>query len=159
VRVVVVTTFDLDTYVHAALRGGACGFLLKRSGPNLLVEAVRAAVAGDTLISPQITVRLLEHLRTQAARDATDNSPPKPTLTDRELDVVRLVAQGRSNADVAAELFISPGTAKNHLANIQQKLAVRNRVGVAAWAWSSGLMSETATNKDEMTQPSSPHAT
>jgi DNA-binding NarL/FixJ family response regulator len=100
-------------------------------------------VAGDTLISPQITVRLLEHLRIQAAPDATDNSAPKPMLTERELDVVRLVAQGRSNAEVAAELFISPGTAKNHLANIQQKLAVRNRVGVAAWAWSSGLMSET----------------
>jgi DNA-binding NarL/FixJ family response regulator len=133
VRVVVVTTFDLDGYVYAALRGGACGFLLKRSGPTLLVEAVRAAVAGESLISPQITVRLLRHLREPAA------GPPVEVLTERELDVVRLVARGLSNAEIAAELFISAGTAKNHLANAQQKLNVRNRVGVAGWAWSSGL--------------------
>ncbi|RKS08472.1 LuxR family two component transcriptional regulator [Nocardiopsis sp. Huas11] len=133
VRVVVVTTFDLDGYVHAALRGGACGFLLKRSGPTLLVEAVRAAVAGESLISPQITVRLLRHLREPAV------SPSVEVLTEREIDVVRLVARGLSNAEIAAELFISAGTAKNHLANAQQKLNVRNRVGVAGWAWSSGL--------------------
>ncbi|NDL59860.1 response regulator [Phytoactinopolyspora mesophila] len=141
VRVVVVTTFDLDTYVHAALRGGACGFLLKRSGPNLLIEAVRAAVAGDTLISPQITVRLLAHMRSPAPGGGTHDTVPASALTEREVEVARLVAQGCSNAEVAAELFISPGTAKNHLANIQQKLGVRNRVGVAGWAWSSGLMS------------------
>ncbi|WP_166353635.1 response regulator transcription factor [Phytoactinopolyspora limicola] len=140
VRVVVVTTFDLDTYVHTALRSGACGFLLKRSGPNLLIEAVRAAVAGDTLISPQITVRLLRHMRPLDQRSGTDGAVPLDALTDRERDVARLVAQGYSNAEIAAELFISPGTAKNHLANIQQKLGVRNRVGVAGWAWSSGLV-------------------
>lgn len=138
-RVVVVTTFDLDSYVHAALRGGACGFLLKRSGPNLLVEAVRAAVAGDTLISPQITVRLLRHL-TSPETGATTSAD---ALTDRETEVARLVARGFSNAEIGAELFISPGTAKNHLASIQQKLGVRNRVGVAGWAWSNGLVEAT----------------
>ncbi|MBB5790009.1 response regulator [Jiangella mangrovi] len=134
-RVVVVTTFDLDTYVHAALAGGACGFLLKRSGPTLLVEAVRAAVAGDTLISPQVTVRLLRHLRRPTPSAVADD-----VLTDREREVARLVARGLSNAEIAAELFISAGTAKNHLANIQQKLGVRNRVAVAGWAWASGLV-------------------
>ena len=136
-RVVVVTTFDLDTYVDAALAGGACGFLLKRSGPTLLVEAVRAAMAGDTLISPQVTVRLLRHLRRPAPATATAAGT---ALTDRERDIARLVARGLSNAEIGAELFISAGTAKNHLANIQQKLGVRNRVAVAGWAWASGLV-------------------
>ncbi|MFF0312861.1 response regulator [Streptosporangium sp. NPDC004379] len=134
IRVVVVTTFDLDEYVHTALRAGACGFLLKRSGPALLVEAVRAAVAGDTLISPQLTVRLLGHLATPAIGPA---GPAEP-LTGRELDVVRLVADGRSNGEIAAELLISPGTVKNHVAAVHRKLGTRNRVGIAAWAFRTG---------------------
>jgi DNA-binding NarL/FixJ family response regulator len=132
-RVVVVTTFDLDEYVHAALRNGACGFLLKRSGPTLLVEAVRAAVAGDALISPQVTVRLLRAV-TAADRPVVPNP-----LTDRENDVVRLVAKGMTNAQVGAALHISTGTAKTHIANIQAKLGLKNRVGIAAWAWRAGL--------------------
>ncbi|MDP9793605.1 DNA-binding NarL/FixJ family response regulator [Catenuloplanes nepalensis] len=135
VNVVVVTTFDLDEYVHAALRNGACGFLLKDSGPALLVEAVRAAATGDALISPSITVRLLEHL-----------TPPAPArqdlgeLSPRELDVVRLTAQGRTNAEIAAELFISIGTVKTHLSSVQAKLGARNRVEIAAWAWERRLV-------------------
>ncbi|MEU8665081.1 response regulator transcription factor [Actinoplanes philippinensis] len=133
VRVVVVTTFDLDEYVDTALRHGACGFLLKRSGPALLVEAVRAAMAGDALISPQITVRLLKAM-TKADRAAAPNP-----LTPRETDIVRLVAQGLTNAQIGAELFISAGTAKTHVANIQAKLGLTNRVAMAAWAWRAGL--------------------
>jgi DNA-binding NarL/FixJ family response regulator len=133
-RVIVVTTFDLDEYVHAALRNGACGFLLKRSGPALLVEAVRAAMAGDTLISPAVTVRLLRQLTEPRPRDIE----PREPLTERELEVARLVARGLTNAEIAEELFISAGTAKTHVANIQRKLGVRNRVAVAAWAWDSG---------------------
>ncbi|KNB52300.1 response regulator [Streptomyces caatingaensis] len=129
VRVVVVTTFDLDEYVHAALRDGACGFLLKRSGPALLVEAVRAAMAGDTLISPSVTVRLLRHLRAPRGVTATEE------LTGREAEIARLVARGLTNAEIGGELFISPGTVKTHIAHIQRKLGARNRVGVAAWAW------------------------
>jgi DNA-binding NarL/FixJ family response regulator len=137
VRVIVVTTFDLDEYVHAALRNGACGFLLKRAGPALLIEAVRAAMAGDKLVSPSITVRLLRHLTEPAAGEA--DAPADP-LTERELDVARLVAHGRTNAEIGTELFISAGTAKTHIANIQRKLAVRNRVGIAAWAWRTGVV-------------------
>ncbi|MGR6917634.1 response regulator [[Actinomadura] parvosata] len=131
-RVIVVTTFDLDEYVHTALREGACGFLLKRSGPALLVEAVRAAMAGDTLISPQVTVRLLRGLTRR---------PPPPLadpLTARELEIARLVARGHTNARIAAELTISAGTVKTHIAHIQRKVGAANRVGIAAWAWSTG---------------------
>ncbi|GAA2443742.1 response regulator transcription factor [Actinomadura vinacea] len=135
-RVVVVTAFDLDEYVHAALRDGACGFLLKRSAPALLVEGVRAAAAGDAMISPAITVRLLD--RFTPRRPAPRDEPEVP-LTDREAEVVRLVALGRTNAEIAAELFIAAGTAKTHVANIHRKLGARNRVEIASWAWQHGL--------------------
>ncbi|MEU7923894.1 response regulator transcription factor [Micromonospora sp. NPDC049107] len=135
VRVVVVTTFDLDEYVHTALSHGACGFLLKDSGPTLLVEAVRAAVSGDALISPSITVRLLQHLSSPTApRDDGGLSP-------RELDVVKLVARGLTNAEIAGQLFIAVGTVKTHLASVQAKLPARNRVEIAAWAWERRLVS------------------
>ncbi|MEV0998608.1 response regulator transcription factor [Nonomuraea sp. NPDC050202] len=136
-RVVIVTTFDLDEYVYGALRSGATGFLLKDSGPTLLIEAVRAAAAGDALVSPSITVRLLQHLA-QPRRAALPVNDP---LTDRELDVVRLVARGRTNQEVAGELFVSLSTVKTHLGSIQAKLGVRNRVEIAAWAWESGVVS------------------
>lgn len=133
-RVVVVTTFDLDEYVHTALANGACGFLLKDSGPALLVEAVRAAVSGDALISPSITVRLLEHLSSPAP------APEDSGLSPRELDVVKLVARGLTNAEIAAQLFIAVGTVKTHLASVQMKLKARNRVEIAAWAWERRLV-------------------
>ncbi|MEU8686775.1 response regulator transcription factor [Streptomyces sp. NPDC048611] len=136
VRVIVVTTFDLDAYVHSALRDGASGFLLKRSGPTLLVEAVRAAMSGDALISPQITARMLHRLAPPAARTGC---PPAEVLTPREEEVAGLVAGGLSNTEIGQELFISLATVKSHLANLQRKLQVRNRVGIAAWAWQSGL--------------------
>ncbi|WP_371619729.1 response regulator [Streptomyces sp. NBC_00454] len=144
-RVVVVTTFDLDEYVHTALRAGACGFLLKRSGPALLIEGVRAAMAGDTLISPQITVRLLSRLSGPGAEAPAKASAKAPTtasrvLTGREVEIVRLVARGHTNAEIGAELFISAGTAKTHIANVQAKLGARNRVGIAAWAWEHGVV-------------------
>ncbi|MEI5035992.1 response regulator transcription factor [Streptomyces sp. S1A(2023)] len=135
-RVVVVTTFGLDEYAHTALRNGACGFLLKRSGPTLLVEAVRAAMAGDTLIRPSLTISLLQHHR-NAGRPKP--AQPMDALTNRETEIARLVAKGLTNAEVGAELFISAGTAKTHVANIQRKLSVRNRVGIAAWIWANGL--------------------
>ncbi|WP_411136994.1 response regulator [Streptomyces sp. C10] len=135
VRIVIVTTFDLDEYVYPALRFGASGFLLKRSGPALLVEAVRAAMAGDSLISPSVTVRLLQHVTGPTAgrrprRDAV--------LTEREVEIAGKVAEGKTNADIGRELFISAGTVKTHVASVQRKLQVRNRVGVAVRAWELG---------------------
>ena len=133
-KVVVVTTFDLDEYVYPALRYGASGFLLKRSGPALLIEAVRAAVAGESLISPAITVRLLKHV----TQPAPALPRPVEALTAREMEIAGHVAEGKTNADIAAELFISAGTVKTHVASIQRKLGVRNRVGIAVYAWESG---------------------
>ncbi|OKI05298.1 DNA-binding response regulator [Streptomyces sp. CB02923] len=136
-RIVIVTTFDLDAYVHAALHGGASGFLLKDASPAMLVEAVRAAAVGDALVSPAITVRLLRELAPAAAGGAA-RSLTEP-LTDREQDVVRALARGRTNAEIAAELYVSLSTVKTHLANVQAKLDARNRVEIAAWVWESGL--------------------
>jgi DNA-binding NarL/FixJ family response regulator len=135
-RIVIVTTFDMDEYVYGALRGGAVGFLLKDSGPALLVEAVRAAAGGGSLVSPSITVRLLERL----ARPRPAPAEPREPLTDRELDVVKLVARGRTNDEIAGELFVSLSTIKTHLGSLYRKLDTRNRVETAAWAWESGLM-------------------
>ncbi|MGW6980512.1 response regulator [Streptomyces sp. NPDC054932] len=134
-KVVMVTTFDDDEYVTRALRSGACGFVLKDSGPRLLVEAVRAAAAGDSLISPSITVRLLQRLMPSDTRE----DAARTHLSPREVDVVRLVARGLTNVEVAAALTVTVGTVKTHLGNIQGKLAARNRVEIAAWAWRTGL--------------------
>lgn len=136
-RVVVVTTFDLDEYVYAALRGGAVGFILKDAGPALLVEAVRAAALGGALVSPTVTLRLLRRLAPAGSPAAA--TPARP-LSNREIDVVRAIARGRTNQEIAAELFISLSTVKSHIFGIQAKLGVRNRTEIAAWAWENGLM-------------------
>ncbi|MBB5935638.1 response regulator transcription factor [Streptomyces zagrosensis] len=137
-RVVVITTFDQDDYVYGALRGGACGFLLKDAGPELLVEAVRAAARGDALVSPAVTVRLLERLGEELPRPAGHDV--QGPLTQRELEVARLVARGRTNQEMCAELYLSLSTVKTHLASIQAKLQLRNRVEIAAWAWETGTV-------------------
>ena len=136
-RVVIVTTFDLDEYVYGALRAGADGFVLKDAGPTLLTEAVRAANSGDALISPSLTQRLLRHLAVARTPATTTLTHP---LSEREMEVVRFIARGRTNQELAAELFISLSTVKSHLAAIQGKLGVRNRVEIAAWAWENRLM-------------------
>ncbi|WP_435824277.1 response regulator [Microbispora amethystogenes] len=140
-KVVVVTTFDLDEYVYGALRAGAVGFVLKDCGPALLVEAVRAARAGDALVSPSVTLRLLRHLTTHwTTHPAARLDHP---LSNREIEVVRAVARGRTNQEIAAELFISLSTVKTHVSGIQAKLGVRNRVQIAAWAWENHVMGRT----------------
>ena len=136
-RVVIVTTFGLDEYVHGALQAGALGFVLKDGDPTLFAAAVRAAAGGDALISPSITRRLLRDL---AAGSTSAAHQPDHQLTDRETDVVRAVARGRTNQEIAAELFISVSTVKGHLAAIQNKLGARNRSEITAWAWESRLM-------------------
>jgi DNA-binding NarL/FixJ family response regulator len=136
-RVVIVTTFDLDEYVYAALRAGATGFILKDAGPVLLTEAVRAANTGDALISPSITMRLLQRF---AGRGTMSAAKPAAPLSEREAEVVRAIARGRTNQEIGAELFISLSTVKTHVASIQLKLALRNRVEIAAWAWENRLV-------------------
>ncbi|MQA97591.1 MAG: hypothetical protein GEV11_24280 [Streptosporangiales bacterium] len=114
----------------------------KRSTPTLLVEAVRAAVAGDALISPQITVRLLRHLARPAPHRPAAGSSARPApysaLTGRQIDVVGMIAAGRTNAEIAGALHLSHSTVKNYIAAIQDKLGTRNRVEIAAWAWDNG---------------------
>lgn len=133
--IVVITTFDLDEYVHGALKAGARGFLLKDAGPVLLSEAIHAAASGDALIAPSITVRLLaEFARSQLGPAAQPLEP----LTSREEEVLLTVAHGRTNSEIAAELHISPSTVKTHLASLMRKLTARNRVELAMWAHETG---------------------
>ncbi|ATE55287.1 response regulator [Actinosynnema pretiosum] len=136
-RVVVVTIYDLDENLHAALRAGACGFLLKDAGPRLLVEAVHVAARGESLVSPQITTRLLRDF----AREGGPRARPttRTPLTARELDVALAVARGGTNAEIAQRLSITLSTVKSHLTSVQQKLGARNRTEVAIRMWEDGL--------------------
>ncbi|MFK7965895.1 MAG: response regulator [Burkholderiaceae bacterium] len=134
--VVGITTFDIDTYVHSALKAGARGFLLKDAGPDLLAQAIRAAANGEALIAPRITARLLT-----AFADLNPGTPPTQPfepLTDREEQVLLTVARGLTNAEIADELYISLSTVKTHLASLMQKLNARNRVEIAMWAYETG---------------------
>jgi DNA-binding NarL/FixJ family response regulator len=131
--IVVVTTFDLDEYVHGALKAGARGFLLKDAGPDLLVQAIRAAADGDALIAPSVTVRLLATFSRPPAGRPT--AQPIEPLTEREEQVLVTVARGRTNAEIAGELHISLSTVKAHLASLMTKLGARNRVELAMWAY------------------------
>lgn len=133
--VVVITTFDLDEYVHAALKAGARGFLLKDAGPDLLAQAIRAAASGDALIAPSVTARLLSTFA--AGGDAVPAQPREP-LTDREEEVLATLARGRTNSEIADELYISLSTVKTHVASLMDKLGARNRVEIAIWAHETG---------------------
>ncbi|MBG6134691.1 response regulator [Longispora fulva] len=130
--VVVITTFDLDEYVYAALRAGARGFLLKDAGPALLAQAVHAAARGDALIAPSVTTRLLRAFA-DSGPTAAPRQPVEP-LTDREEQVLSTVARGRTNSEIADELYISLSTVKTHVASLMAKLGARNRVEIAMWA-------------------------
>jgi DNA-binding NarL/FixJ family response regulator len=131
--IVIITTFDTDDHVTDALRAGARGFLLKDAGPDLLVHAIRAAAEGDALIAPSVTARLLARLADAAP--ATHPRQPIAPLTEREEEVAVTVAQGRSNAEIAAELYISLSTVKFHIASLMSKIGARNRVEIAIWAY------------------------
>ena len=136
-RVIMLTTFDEDEYVYDALRAGASGFLLKYAPADELVAAIRVVAAGEAMLAPSITRRLIE---TFANRDETRPDARVGTLTAREREVLKLVAQGMSNAEIATTLFISPATVKTHVAKILEKLSARDRVQAAAVAYQSGLM-------------------
>ncbi|MBM3676936.1 MAG: response regulator transcription factor [Actinobacteria bacterium] len=139
--VVVITTFDLDEYVHAALKAGARGFLLKDAGPALLAQAVHAAADGDALIAPSVTARLLA---TFADAGGATPAQPREPLTDREEEVLATLANGRTNTEIAEELYISLSTVKTHVASLMDKLGARNRVEVAIWAHETGRVGRRA---------------
>jgi DNA-binding NarL/FixJ family response regulator len=132
--IVVITTFDLDEYVHGALKAGARGFLLKDAGPQLLAQAIHSAANGDALIAPSVTARLLAAFSDASAGGAPRAQPSEP-LTPREEDVLVRVATGRTNAEIADDLYISLSTTKSHLASLLSKLGARNRVELAMWAY------------------------
>ena len=134
--VIVITTFDLDEYVHGALKAGARGFLLKDAGPELLTQAIHAAANGDALIAPSITARLLATFAHTIPRQPT--AQPIEPLTSREEEILISVAQGWTNHEIADDAHISISTVKTHLASLMRKLNARNRVEIAMWAYETG---------------------
>ena len=138
-RVVILTTFDSDEYVYEALRAGASGFLLKDAPADQLLTAIRCAASGDALIDPTITRRLINRF-TQPARAAETRPPQLVDLTERELQVLRLIASGRSNLEIAADLVIEESTVKSHVGRILTKLDLRDRVQAVILAYESGLV-------------------
>jgi len=141
-RVLILTTFDLDDYVYEALRAGASGFVLKDDPPEQLISAVRTIAAGDALLSPAVTKRVIRHF-TRLNRHA----PPRAveSLTSRELEVYRLITRGLSNAEIGRELFISETTVKTHVTRLLQKLDVRDRAQAIVLAYQSGLFDASET--------------
>jgi DNA-binding NarL/FixJ family response regulator len=138
-RVVVLTISADDTDVIDAVMAGACGYLLKDSSIQQLVQGIRAAAAGEALISPQIAAKMLQRLRAQSSsRDAEETI--RAELSAREIEVLKLIANGKDNAEIARELFISPKTVKNHISNILMKLQIQNRIQAAVYAVRSGLV-------------------
>ncbi|WP_308216012.1 response regulator transcription factor [Pseudonocardia humida] len=138
-KVLVMTTFDLDEYVYAALRGGAGGFLLKDAPPAQLVAAIRAVVAGDAVVSPRVTRRLLDRFLVGTG-EPTGDPAVLAALTEREREVLVLVARGRSNAEIAAELHLSTATVKSHVGRVLTKLDLRDRVQAVVLAYETGLV-------------------
>jgi len=134
-RVLMLTTFDRNEYVYSALRTGASGFLLKSAPPDRLVDAVRTVAAGESLLAPEITRRLIEDFVSRPAVAA-----PPPELTEREVEVLRALARGRSNGEIAGELFLSEATVKTYVARIFQKLDLRDRAQAVVYAYETGLV-------------------
>jgi len=140
VRVLILTTFDLDEYVFAALRAGASGFMLKDTPPAELLAGVRLVATGEALLSPSITKHLIETFIRRSSETIEAQSSAMDVLTDRERDVLALVARGLSNAEIGSELYVSPATVKTHVARILTKLGARDRAQLIVIAYESGLV-------------------
>ena len=138
-RILMLTTFNLDEYVYHALKAGASGFLLKDATREQLAGAVRAVAAGDTLLAPAVTRRLIEDFCSRPA-PGTPTEGAAGRLSERELGVVRLVSQGMSNAEIAAQLYLSEATVKSHIARVLAKLDLRDRVQIAVYAYEHGIV-------------------
>jgi DNA-binding NarL/FixJ family response regulator len=145
VRVLILTTFESDDYVYEALRSGASGFVVKDTEPADLIQAVRVVAAGDGLLSPGVTRRLIADIAAKGRVTATPADYPIERLTDRERQVLALVGQGQSNDEIAATLFLSPLTAKTHVSRIMTKLAARDRAQLVVIAYETGLVRARAT--------------
>jgi DNA-binding NarL/FixJ family response regulator len=139
-KVVMLTTFDMDEYVYEALRAGASGFLLKDVPPEQLVEGIRAVGSGEALLAPLITKRVIEEFIRRPPEAAKTAPPELAELTERELEVLKQVARGLSNAEIAKELFVSSTTVKTHVSRILMKLGLRDRVQAVVFAYESGLV-------------------
>ena len=139
-RILILTTFDLDEYVYEALRAGASGFLLKDTPPEQLVEAIHVVAGGDALLSPVVTRRVIAEFVRRPPATARPPAPGLDELTARELEILRLIARGLSNAEIAAEAFVSETTVKTHVARILQKLRVRDRVQAVVFAYEHGIV-------------------
>jgi DNA-binding NarL/FixJ family response regulator len=139
-RVVVLTISEDDDDIVDAIMAGACGYLLKNATVQELVAGIAAAAEGDSLISPQVGTKVLQTLRAQTTGVRRGGEPPRIELSERELDVLRLIAIGKDNAQIAKELFISPKTVKNHISNILMKLQIENRIQAAVYAVRSGIV-------------------
>jgi DNA-binding NarL/FixJ family response regulator len=146
VKVVILTTFEQDDYIFGALRAGASGFLLKRTRPEDLMAAIHTIAAGDSLLSPSVTSRVVERMAGQPSPDAT-RDPRLGELTPRETDVLELVARGLSNGEIAATLVIGESTVKTHIKRILAKLGVRDRVQAVIFAYESGLTQPGSANE------------
>ncbi|SFN67870.1 response regulator [Mycetocola miduiensis] len=133
--VLILTTFDRDDYLFEALRAGASGFLLKNSTPEQLIDAVRVVAAGDALLSPAVTRRVIERFGAQPDADAAEAPASLASLTDRESEVLQLVAQGMSNAEIATSLYVGEATVKSHVSKVLQKLGLRDRIQAVVWAY------------------------
>jgi len=140
-RVLILTTFDQDEYVFAAIRAGASGFLLKDTPPDQLLAAIHVVAGGDALLAPAVTRRLIEEFVRRSPKDPRMPATGLDLLTDRETEVLRAVAHGRSNAEIAAELFISYATAKTHVSRLLTKLQVRDRAQLVMLAYENGIVS------------------
>jgi DNA-binding NarL/FixJ family response regulator len=139
-RVLVLTTFDLDEYVYAGLRAGASGFLLKDALAGDLVSAIRVVVAGDAVVAPSATRRLIERFLDSGRLSEREDQGPLDVLTDREREVLASLARGRSNAEIARELYLSEGTVKTHVSHLLGKLGLRDRVQAVVLAYETGLV-------------------
>ena len=140
VKVVMLTTFDMDEYVYDALRAGASGFLLKDVPPEQLVDGIRAVAKGDALLAPSVTRRVIEEFVRRPPASVRNLPPKLEELTARELEVLKLIARGLSNAEIATELFVSETTVKTHVAHVLMKLGLRDRVQAVVAAYESGLV-------------------
>jgi DNA-binding NarL/FixJ family response regulator len=138
-RIIVLTTFDLDEYVYDALRAGASGFLLKDATADELIHAVRTVAAGESLLDPAVTQRVIDAF-VQAPSPSPARARALATLTDREREVLVVIAQGLSNSEIAEALFVSEATAKTHVSNVLSKLQLRDRVQAVVWAYETGIV-------------------